>query len=509
MNRPTQILKLPVGDAPDWETSTFAGAELKAVDERCETLFFVSSREKWLRSSFPKFSTRSRGGKQPDVVPPPHTMYNRGRCTLEIGPHVFMDTTVFEVHYHPVSVPVAPPTTFVYQSMPSGSWQSNPQSSQASETTSTALPTSTPLLASLPSTLHVTQTLVSQVNQAAASNPTLANLLQLAVAGKASPDQLKTLGLLIQSLASSPSAAVDSTQPSTDPARSTARADSVTPTLPTTSQYQLQTPTRDFDLVLEFRENPADRWTFPRGPSKCEFVTLPGISGPFGDVILTTAVPFTALNAAAGQGAEGVSETQTIPKQVIAFRFRSAGSAVWDTISRWVGPNLEENCKVLSSIKPLERKYLAHRLPEGPELSQIQNAAVPSYSMKPIKPATESSRSRRKTVRRSVADGNAQGSPTAKRKRPTQNKNQIEPSRIACHSCGQSEVPLIQAGRYCRPCVNDGRVPSPGEPAAASDLPAARKPDQHLPQPTAQPTTAATMVPSTDSNANVVDDPNT
>ncbi|KAI6031409.1 hypothetical protein BKA83DRAFT_671263 [Pisolithus microcarpus] len=398
-------------------------------------------------------------------------MYNRGRCTLEIGPHVFMDTTVFEVHYHPVPVPVASPTTFVYQSMPSGSWQSNPQSSQANETTSTALPTSTPLLASLPSTLHVTQTLVSQVNQAAASNPTLANLLQLAVAGKASPDQLKTLGLLIQSLASSPSAAVDSTQPSTDPTRSTAH----------------------FDLVLEFRENPADRWTFPRGPSKCEFVTLPGISGPFGDIILTTA------------GAEGVSEIQTIPRQVIAFRFKSAGSAVWDTISRWVGPNIEENCKVLSSIKPLERKYLGAQTPGGPRAFTNPNqAAVPSYSMKPIKPATESSRSRRKTVRRSVADSNVPGSPTAKRKRPTQNKNQIEPPRIACHSCGQSEVPLIQGGRYCRPCVNDGR-----EPVATSDLPAARKVDQHLLQPTPQPATTATMVPSTDSNANAIDDPNT
>ncbi|KAI6112512.1 hypothetical protein EDD16DRAFT_1169420 [Pisolithus croceorrhizus] len=465
------------------------------------------SREKWLRSTFPKFSTRSRGGKQPDVVPPPHTMYNRGRCTLEIGPHVFTDTTVFEVHYHPVAVPVTPPTTFVYQSVPSGSWQLNPQSSQANETTSTALPTSTPLLASLPSTLHVTQTLVSQVNQAAASNPTLANLLQLAVAGKASPDQLKTLGLLIQSLASSPSATVDSTQPSTDPAPSKAHADSGTPTLPTTSQYQLQTPTRDFDLVLEFRENPADRWTFPRGPSKCEFVTLPGISGAFGDIILTTAIPFTALNAT--QGVEGVSETQTIPKQVVAFRFKSAGSAVWDTISRWVGPNIEENCKILSSIKPQERKFLAHRLPEGPELSQIQNAAIPSYSMKPIKPATENNKSRRKTVRRSVADGHAQGSPTAKRKRPTQNKNQMEPPRIACHSCGQSEVPLIQGGRYCRPCINDGRVSKPGEPAITSDLPAARKADQHLLQPTSQPATAATMVPPAGNNENSIDDPNT
>lgn len=506
MNRSTQILKLPVGDTPDWETRAFAGAELKAVDESFVILQSLKqSREKWLRSSFPKFSTRSRGGKQPDVVPPPHTMYNRGRCTLEIGPHIFTDTTVFEVHYHPVAVPVAPSTTFVYQSVPSGSWQLRPQSSQANETILTALPNSTPLLASLPSTLHVTQALVAQVNQAAASNPTLANLLQLAVAGKASPDQLKTLGLLIQSLASSPSAAVDATQPSIDFTQSKARADSGTPALPTTSQYQLQPPTRDFDLVLEFRENLIDRWTFPRGPSKCEFVSLPGISGSFGDIILTTAVPFTFPNA---QSVEGVPEVETTPKQVVSFRFKSASSAVWDTISRWAGPNAEENCKVLSEIKPQDRAFLAHRLPEGSQLSQVQNAAVPSYSMKLIKPATESSKNRRKTTRKNVADGNAPGSLTAKRKRLTQNKNQLEPPRIVCLSCGQSEVPLIQGGRYCRPCVNDGRVSKPAKPVAASDLPDTEEADQDLQQPASQPATAATKIPLADNNKNAIDDLN-
>ncbi|KAI6047967.1 hypothetical protein EDC04DRAFT_39613 [Pisolithus marmoratus] len=508
MNRPTQVLKLPVGDAPDWEAGAFGGAELKPVNESFVILQSLKqSREKWLRSAFPKFSTRSRGGKQPDVVPPPHTMYNRGRCTLEVGPHIFTDVTVFEVHYHPVAVPVPPPTTFVYQSMPSSSWQSSPQPNQASETTSTGLPTSTPLLASLPSTLHVTQALVAQVNQAAASNPTLANLLQLAVAGKASADQLKTLGLLIQSLAGSPSAAVDTAEPSTDHTQSKARAESGTPTLPTTSQYQLQPPTKEFDLVLEFRENSIDRWTFPRGPTKCEFVTLPGISGPFGDIILTTTVPFTFPSA--GQGAEGVSEIQTVPKQVVTFRFKSASSAVWDTVSRWVGPNAEENCKILSEIISPDRTFLAHSLPEGSELSQIQNAAVPSYSMKLIKPATENNKSRRKTTRKNVADGNAPASPTAKRKRPAQNKNQVEPLRIACLSCGQNEVPLMQGERYCRPCVNDGRVPNPAEPVALSDLPVVKETGQDLRQLASQPATGTTTIPCADNDKNDVHDPRT
>ena len=296
-------------------------------------------------------------------MPPPHTLYNRGRCTLEIGPHLFPDTTVFEVHYHPVHVQVPSSTTFVYQSAPSGSWQWNAQSKsstpsvQVNDVSTTASPApvfghSTPLLASLPSTLHVTQTLVTQVNQAASSNPTLANLLQLAVAGKASPDQLKTLGLLIQSLAGSQGAEADTTQPSTNPAQPKAQSNPSTSTTPTPApQYHFQPPSREFDLVLEFKEAPTDRWTFPRGPAKCEFVPMPGFSGAFGDILLTAAVPFTSTSAPQGTaGSAATSEIPSVAKQTVTFRFKSASTAVWDTMSRWIGSRAEEYSKTLSEI---------------------------------------------------------------------------------------------------------------------------------------------------------------
>ena len=157
---------------------------------------------------FPKFSSRGRGGKQPDVVPPPHTIYNRGRCTLQIGPHFFMDTTMFEVHYRPFPVAVSQLTTFAYQ--PPGN--PSPQAVHQPQTLSSPSPTSagesTALLSSLSSTLPVPPSLISQVNAATTSNPTLASLLQLAASGRATPDQLKTLGLLIQSLASSPATGI-------------------------------------------------------------------------------------------------------------------------------------------------------------------------------------------------------------------------------------------------------------------------------------------------------------
>ena len=423
-------------------------------------------------------------------MPPPHTLYNRGRCTLEIGPHLFPDTTVFEVHYHPVHVQVPSSATFVYQSAPSGSWQLGAQSKpstpsvQANDVATTALPASvsghtTPLLASLPSTLHVTQTLVTQVNQAAASNPTLANLLQLAVAGKASADQLKTLGLLIQSLAGSPATEANVAQSSTGPAQPKAQPDPNTTTAPAAPQYQLQPP-REFDLVLEFKEVPTDRWTFPRGPAKCEFISMPGFSGAFGDVLLTTVLPFTSTSAQPGTiGSEATSEAQSVAKRIVTFRFKSASTAVWDTVSRWIGSQAEEYCKILSEIvhrflcfllavlisgfltlqKPPDRKFLAHRLSEGAELSQIQNvsifakaevrrviltadqAAVPSFSMKPIKPAGEN-KNKRKPSRKSLADGDHPTSTATKRKRNTQNKSQAVHPKMACFSCGQTDVPL-------------------------------------------------------------------
>lgn len=320
----------------------------------------VVARDKWLRSTFPKFSTRSRGSKQADVVPPPRTLYNRGRCTLEIGPHMFIDTTVYEVHYHPVHMPVVQPSTFVYHSAtPSGSWQPSTHlkavapPSHANEISST--PTlssgqSTPLSTSLSSAVPVTQALVTQVNSAAASNSTLSNLLQLAVAGKASPEQLKTLGLLIQSLATSPAVPLDGHSLPSTPAQPVAQPSTHTLSVPIqTTQYQLQVPTKEFDLVLEFREAPSDRWTFPRGPAKCEFVSTPGLSGMLGDILLTAILPFT-LPSVQASVVENEAASEDVPKEVVVFRFKSASAAVWDTISRWVGPKTEENAEILSNI---------------------------------------------------------------------------------------------------------------------------------------------------------------
>ena len=50
---------------------------------------------------FPKFSTRARGTKVAEVIPPPHTIKAHGKYDFTIGPHVFPNTAVYEVHYLP------------------------------------------------------------------------------------------------------------------------------------------------------------------------------------------------------------------------------------------------------------------------------------------------------------------------------------------------------------------------------------------------------------------------
>lgn len=359
-------------------------------------LTIIAARDKWLREMFPKFSSRGKGGKQPDVVPPPHTIYNRGRCTLQIGPHSFADTTIFEVHYRLLPVAVSQPTTFVYQSAPASSLPqvahpSQPSSSLSSP--SSAEPNE--LLSSLSSTLPVPPGLVTQVNSAATSNPTLSNLLQLAASGRATQDQLKSLGVLIQSLASPPVTSVPASSSQPTPPGTASLS---TPSATVTQQYQYQT-LKDFDIVLEFRETPSDRWLFPRGPAAWDSASASADPGSTADLKVSTIVPFANMTPPQDpSGSESNVPIESTPKLVVEFHFKMANTFIWDSFSRWVGPKekMEENRKILKEIvtKPLshsiflltifqpqeppERSFLAYRLPQGSQLTQIQNVSVQS-----------------------------------------------------------------------------------------------------------------------------------
>ncbi|KAL0951517.1 hypothetical protein HGRIS_008202 [Hohenbuehelia grisea] len=364
MTRPT----LPTGNKPGWDTEDAEIVEsLKSIPESFAVLQSLRhSREFWL-SVFPKFSSKGKG-KAADVVPPPHTPYFRGRCDLEIGPLIFPDTAIYEVHYLPVYSPTDQRPSAPYSSV------YTPYGQQAAQPTPAVA--SSPLLSSLSSLTHITPNLINKVNSAAATNPTLANLLQLAANGGASGDQLKTLGLLIQSLASTDMASGSS-------APSTAQAQ------PAPSP---QIPLKEFDFVLEFQDIPHERFLFPRSPVVCERLADSDARSYSSDVTITFGVPFEkpAPPPPPDGTTPGADTTKGVtPSQVVALRIHKASPAVWDTLSRWTGDaeKMKSNREILDKIKEPERVYLAHRLSEGPLLSLLQAAAAPTFTMKSIDPA--------------------------------------------------------------------------------------------------------------------------
>lgn len=240
---------------------------------------------------FPKFSTKSRNDKASEPLAPPHTIQSRGRCDLQIGPHIFPSTTFYEVHYLGQANVVAP--------QPSSQYTAGPPASDA---------TLNPIT-------MITPALITQVNEAATSNPTLAHLLQLAAAGKATPEQLKTLGVLIQSLAGGTSTAT------------------------ATTSISVAQP-KDFDLVIEFADNNSERWIFPRGPVVCDKISD---AAPL-DATVTTRVPFP--EAKTDQFLDASSP------QVVTFLLRRAPMTVWDTILRWAGgeEKMKESRKILDQL---------------------------------------------------------------------------------------------------------------------------------------------------------------
>ena len=248
---------------------------------------------------------------------------------------MFSDTVFYEVHYLPTQLPVpSSNNTHPYQT----SWQTttpyNGSYVQSTPAPSTASHQPTPSMSSIDSAAlaSVSPALINQVNSAASSNPILANLLQLAAAGRASQEQLKTLGLLIQSLASRDSVA------------NVANQRQLSASLPS-PLLVTQPPIKLFDVVLEFRELPNERYLFPRGPTVCERVLDSAVTDVAYDVIITTCVPFKkAAEETPEPSKQDANETPKQPDktpQAVKIHLKRAPFTVWDTLSRWVGGEQE------------------------------------------------------------------------------------------------------------------------------------------------------------------------
>ncbi|KAJ3872475.1 hypothetical protein F5051DRAFT_154037 [Lentinula edodes] len=427
-------------------------------------LKLLIARERWLTSVLPKFSSKVKKGFKAGSdtsSPPPHSLHLRGKCEVQIGPHIFPNTTFYEAIYLPT-----------YHSN-----QGLNSTSYASTTPSALEPT------------MATPALIDQINAAAATNPILASLLQLANAGQATPDQLHMLSITIRSLAANP-------LPASQYSSLNAQNSSALSATPESN--------KEFDLVIEF-EASSNRFIFPRGTTVCERV-----SGSE-DIVVTS---YTQLqNSSSMQKITEESQGQSSSKyRMLRLSLHGASEALWDSLNRWAGGEdiMNANRKTLNQLKGKQprKTYLAYRLPEGLPLDHIKAAVSAPYPMKALKPPASLLKSRRirkpvtKTPqelerssldtqtnakpprrKRSAAELNAAldlaaaitgaGSvanysptqstppPPKKRKQRTTLKSEYQSqpaaTEIKCRSCQATDVPLMLGGRFCRPCVEAGR----------------------------------------------------
>jgi len=192
---------------------------------------------------------------------------------------------------------------------------------------------------------------------------------------------------------------------------------------------------------------------------------------------------------------EAATSTGTdLPQEVVQFRITKVHQTFWASLLNWAGgpAKIETNRQVLAKIAAPERVYLQHQLPEGDFLTKLRAAAAP-YSMKSIKPAhgDRSSARRRAAPRRTGSSTESSpGAHPPKRKRLSQPKPGSVSKKIACVSCGGTDVPLMMGGRFCRPCVDTGKTgnevaTSPQDVTDAQAATSQPQPQSEAPAPTA------------------------
>ena len=312
-------------------------------------------------------------------------MRSLGKFDFQVGPHIFPNTSVYEAHYlqsAPVSSLPRPgpnqPSTSTWHNTayrPSTYTPYTPYGASATPSVGAYQQRAfTPLVSAVASDTPITPALISRVNDAAATDPILANFLQLAASGRATSDQLKTLALLIQSLAYTPSSSaalggvsasdalsvlnqLSGQTPSSTPGSSTPATPPATlshshpthehPILAQSTDSAGSPAPKEFDLVLEFPERPYDRWLFPRVPVLCERKPSPG---DIEAILLLVALPFPKRKQ--GDPESATPESSDTPQELVQFRITRVHQTFWDSLLNWAGGSskLEANRSILEKI---------------------------------------------------------------------------------------------------------------------------------------------------------------
>ncbi|KAG9128002.1 hypothetical protein FRC07_006362 [Ceratobasidium sp. 392] len=348
------------------------GNKLSVADSLVLLQSLKQSRSIWLTKAFLKFSTRSKN-KADQVIstPPPHSLALVGSCDFEIGPHLFPQTNIYFVQYQYTHPPVPVPA---------------PKPVPAPAPVHAPTPSATQPVAPI----TVSHELHAKVLAAAAKDPELHTILQLAAQGRANVAQLRVLGTTIKALEAGtyPSVSGTGTQtqvgvsassaPDTVPTASTSRQPAVVPSptpvpvaqstaspasnaIPRSTPAPIPTPVIPTTaILLEFAERPIDRWLLPT-----EYVLLD--KTPNGDVLLSTFYPFDAYIPSGGLGPNGAT-VRSKPAHPLTMRFVAAPAGVWNALSRTctiISPGSAQGvlAEVITNVPP--RTYLQYRIAPG------------------------------------------------------------------------------------------------------------------------------------------------
>lgn len=215
---------------------------------------------------------------------------------------------------------------------------------------------------------------------------------------------------------------------------------------PNATSQPSATRQQKWDLVIEFREKPADRWIFPRGLVQLGRA-YDTTKGKRFDVMISTMLPYTQdqigldLQSLDQQKPPtGLADADAKPSPV-TFHWKGLTPQIYELLTQW---SLQpENWE---QFKSSSRMYLPHRLPEGDLLEIIRVALAPTWTLKSIKPANaDSGRSKRRNYRRKPAPEKA-SAPTTLDPAPFTWPTVPPPLNIVQVQPGPSPSALVETG---------------------------------------------------------------
>lgn len=245
-----------------------------------------------------------------------------------VGPHVFANTALYEIHYlpqQPASLHIASETLpFSTTSLQLNIAQTGGARPNPSQQTGVAplwpagSPTDSNPLSQSRLDEWVTPALLTQVTKAVETDPVLRNLLELAQKHQLTDEQRTSLTSILRMLNNQSEEQSDMSIDAHNTSRPTAQRALVQP----------------FDLVLEFQERPSDRWLVPRGAIQLEDAYAYHGASRY-DVIVSMSLPTLKTTIDRGESDDVGDQGTTEAVESVKLHWRGLPQVTYDILMAW------------------------------------------------------------------------------------------------------------------------------------------------------------------------------